>query len=119
MNQLKTSECSCDVCKNMCRRTPCLPTPEDVVKLMAAGHKSKLRATIYAGPFTDVPVRLVAPHYDEERKACAFLDDNNLCILHESGLKPLEGKLANHANEYEQVKNNIQYILNLWNPKTL
>ena len=28
---------------------------------------------------------------------CAFLNDQNLCSLHDAGLKPTEGKFASHS----------------------
>lgn len=32
----KPSECSCDKCKAMCKRCPCLSTPEDVLRIIKA-----------------------------------------------------------------------------------
>jgi hypothetical protein len=38
---------------------------------------------------------MIQPKFDEERKQCMFLTENNLCELHTLNLKPTEGRLAN------------------------
>jgi hypothetical protein len=85
----------------MCLQSPCFPTPEEVEKLVAAGHKDKLMLSTYVDPETFQPqygvfdmYQLVAPV--RTSKGCSFLDDKGLCTLHEKGLKPLEGRLASH-----------------------
>ena len=93
-----TSEnaCSCTTCQNMCRKTPCLGTPQDILTLVNNGHKDKLKGTIWGAgwSFGIGSIEMVQPHYDKDRGACAFLSEDNLCTLHDAGIKPTEGKLA-------------------------
>ena len=105
--QIKTIEtaCDCSVCKNMCKIQPCLGTPEDIVKIIMAGHHDKLRLSSWmvgmlAGITSD-SIDMIQPLFVEGH-GCAFLDDNNLCTLHESGLNPTEGKLSHHSDPPEK-----------------
>lgn len=95
------NECSCPTCQKMCKTCPCLGTPEDIVKIIIAGHGDKLAPTswgtgIVSGEHDSI-VDMIQPLMTEN--GCAFLDNKNLCTLHDLGLKPTEGKLANHADE--------------------
>lgn len=96
--EMKPSACSCDTCKNMCRTTPCIGTPQDIRKIIEAGHGDKLAHTFWAAGLNIgmAPVPIIAPLFDDKRKCCSFLKDDGLCSLHNSGLKPIEGKLTNH-----------------------
>lgn len=93
--------CSCQTCKKMCRTTPCIGTPDDILKIMEAGHTDKLQLTIWCAGVVIAgipPIQMVTPYMKD--KGCAFLSDQGLCSLHDSGLKPTEGKLTNHEGEY-------------------
>jgi hypothetical protein len=95
------TECSCDVCKNMCR-TPCLGTPEDIANLIKKGYFSRLAKTAWAfgvmvGTHNKM-VNMVQAQIDDKTGFCTFYK-NGKCELHDLGLKPLEGKLANCKNK--------------------
>lgn len=98
---MEETACTCDTCKSMCLKQPCLGTPEDIAKLFEAGHNSKLARSVWmVGLVTgtvDRPIDMIQPLADETGK-CSFLDDNGLCTLHDSGLKPTEGKLSHHTD---------------------
>ena len=90
-------QCMCSQCKNQCR-TPCLGTPEDIERIIDAGYADRLALTQWAaGIFIgviNVPVPMIQPVARKEY--CAFLE-NGLCILHDKGLKPTEGRLSHHT----------------------
>src|SRR4051812_31306994 len=88
----KVNCCSCSECKKMCRTAPCIGTPEDILKIINAGYIHKLQVTLWGAgiPFGLAPLALVAPYMEEH--GCAFLSPEGLCELHDSGLKPTEGK---------------------------
>ncbi len=88
--------CSCKRCVSMCKTACCIGTPSDIIKLIEAGHAEKLTPTLFcAGKKWGVPeIEMLQPQFDNDRGQCVFLNDLNLCSLHESGLKPTEGKLA-------------------------
>jgi len=110
--------CSCASCKEMCKR-PCWPTPEEAEALIAAGYGEKLMNDYWGGD-SDI----LAPKWDEDdadeeprgqdihllcpaelgreggsasfwrEGGCTFQNPDGLCLLHDAGLKPLEGRLA-------------------------
>lgn len=92
----------------MCHRQVCTPTPKDVLALMEAGYGYNMHATVamcyptqlecitalgmYRAGKTDVNiVSFILPRKEE---GCIFLTPDNLCSLHDAGLKPTEGKLS-------------------------
>lgn len=90
------TSCSCDTCKAMCRRSPCMPTPADVRALERAGYGQHLKASTYIDVGAGmIPYVAVMPRSTEA--GCIFLDCNGLCVLHDQGLKPTEGRLAHHS----------------------
>lgn len=95
----KPVACKCVKCKAQCTRTPCLGTPEDILKLIEAGYADRLASTIWGAGMTmglmTHPVEIVAPLYDHAKGACTFFN-NGLCDLHDLGLKPTEGRLSSH-----------------------
>jgi hypothetical protein len=97
----------------MCQ-SPCIGTPEDIARLIAAGHRDKLAPTLYA-PLLDYgvpPVSMVAPLKTE--KGCVFRTEEGLCSLHASGLKPLEGKLASCKHTPKESLMVIAAVTKTW-----
>ena len=99
----KPSECKCQKCKNQCR-TPCLGTPDDILKLLEAGYKEQLRFTYWAtalflGVFPDV---IFMVQIEKTDNGCIFFKDG-LCSIHHTGLKPTEGKLSHHIITAENL----------------
>lgn len=95
-------------------RCSCLGTPADIQALIDAGHKDRLKVTIWvAGVLmgaTELPVPMIQAEFIPG-KGCTFFEDG-LCTLHDLGLKPTEGRLSHHTIQIE----NISPKLNLtWN----
>lgn len=106
------NECSCPTCQKMCKKCPCLGTPEDILKIIMAGYGDKLSRTSWgtgiASGEHDSIVEMIQPRMDKD--GCAFLDNKNLCTLHDLGLKPTEGKLANHADKiFNSFRDTVNY----------
>ena len=100
----KPCECKCQECKNQCQ-TPCLGTPDDILKLIEAGYKEQLKVTLWGvalvlGVYPDVIFMVQA---EKTEKGCVFLKDG-LCSIHHTGLKPTEGKLSHHTLSIENFK---------------
>ncbi len=93
----KSNKCKCNECRKQCR-TPCLGTPDDILRLIGEGYISQLSETLWCvGMLTGhlkEPVRMVQPTKMEN--GCIFFKDG-LCELHDLGLKPTEGRFSNHA----------------------
>lgn len=98
-------ECKCQKCKQQCR-TPCLGTPEDILRLIKAGYKERLAITHWwvgiARGKLDFPVIMIQAR-QEENGYCTFFHDG-LCELHDLGLKPTEGRLSHHSITKENFK---------------
>lgn len=102
MKKFKEVVCSCKTCVKMCEHRPCWGTPEEIKKIIDAGYGSRLMMDYWVGvgeEDTDVPSPAIVGY--EGRRApfipqgrCTFLNAENLCELHDKGLKPLEGRVA-------------------------
>jgi hypothetical protein len=83
----------------MCKKQPCIGTPKDILKIIMAGHADKLaQSTWMVGLVSgeiNRPIKMVQP-LALENGHCAFLDENDLCTLHDLDLKPTEGRLSHH-----------------------
>lgn len=94
----KPSVCRCEACRNQCR-TPCLGTPDDVLRLIEAGYREKLSVTYWCvGMFLgrlSYPILMVQA-VQTDAGWCVFFHDG-LCELHDKGLKPTEGRLSHHS----------------------
>lgn len=95
----KDTACACDTCKNMCKIQPCIGTPKDIAKLILAGHGEKIAKTTWmVGVLTGttaVPTDMYQIMANDDN-SCPFLDENDLCKLHDVDLKPTEGRLSHH-----------------------
>lgn len=101
----KPIECKCQKCKQQCK-TPCLGTPEDILRIISAGYKERLAITHWwvgiARGKLDFPVIMIQAR-QEENGYCTFYHDG-LCELHDLGLKPTEGRLSHHSITKENFK---------------
>lgn len=131
MKKYTESNCSCEQCKMMCHISPCFPTPQDVDKLIQHGFEDNLKTTIFLDVRDGKQYELIAPkaiqgiiatksgHIIPINK-CTFLTEDNLCSLHDLGLKPTEGKQAIHGMEHvETVEHRISICQTWSDPKNL
>lgn len=96
--------CTCETCVNMCKRAPCWPTPEEAQRLIDAGYSPRLMKNYWCAEdniYVLCPARVgyegrTAPWFGEidGSERCVFLTGDNLCELHDLGLKPIEGRVA-------------------------
>lgn len=100
----KPVQCKCGECKKQCR-TPCLGTPEDILRLIRAGYKDKLYRTKWCVGLLWGRIDYAVPMVQalQTPSGCIFFKDG-LCELHELGLKPTEGKLSHHSIKAENYK---------------
>lgn len=97
-------ECRCSLCKRQCR-TPCLGTPEDILRLLKAGYRERLALTEWAAGMLcgKVPYPIPMVQARQNADGCVFFQDG-LCELHAIGLKPTEGRLSHHTITKENLK---------------
>lgn len=101
--------CNCEKCRQMCHRTPCLGTPQDILAIIEAGYVDKVcytewAAGMYLGHISQ-PIEMVQIKSKGKGKdgECVFFHDGK-CDLHESGLKPTEGKLSHHEVSIKELR---------------
>jgi len=93
----------------MCASSTCLPTPKEARELIRKGFAGRLSTYL----FGEKQVKVIGPSpkgYEGSRSlpntiigGCSFFSDG-LCQLHALGLKPLEGRLANHSRDFVPVR---------------
>lgn len=102
----KPVQCKCRKCKEQCK-TPCLGTPDDILRLIQAGYKDKLARTSWCVGMALGRINFPVPMVQaiQTVSGCIFLKDG-LCELHDAGLKPTEGRLSHHSIRQENYKFN-------------
>ncbi|WP_462353883.1 hypothetical protein [Alistipes timonensis] len=99
----KPINCKCKICQSFCQ-TPCLGTPEDILRLFDAGYGDKLKLTYWGVGMLygmlNYPILMV--QLSHQPTGCVLFR-NGLCELHELGLKPTEGRLAHHILTSENL----------------
>lgn len=95
----KPVQCKCKLCQEQCRKTSCLGTPQDILKIVKAGYADRIIISEWAAGIlmgcTDRIILMFQPRFTEE-EGCTFFKDG-LCELHDKGLKPTEGRLSHHT----------------------
>lgn len=115
------TECDCEKCRIMCH-APCCGTPEDLEKIIDAGYGARLMYDDIITHKNDVKMLKPAlkghegeraPWETASKDGCTFWN-NGKCDLHSLGLKPTQGKLANHANTQKQNDMMGEMIFESW-----
>lgn len=100
----RPTECTCPQCRTQCR-TPCLGTPDDILRIILAGYKDRLAPTMWGVGMVlgrlPYPVPMVQARGIDGY--CTFFRDG-LCELHDLGLKPTEGRLSHHTITQENLE---------------
>lgn len=101
MSDQEWEACSCQTCQDMCRRRPCWPAPDEARQLIEMGYGKRMMLDYWSGYPDDIEIVAPANNEYEGRKAglfpfgrCVFLTEEGLCELHNTGAKPMEGRLA-------------------------
>lgn len=97
-------ECNCERCKNQCR-TPCLGTPQDILRLVESGYGNRVEPSLWAVGMVLGRYPLPIPMIQARQEAngfCTFYHDG-VCELHNLELKPTEGTLSHHSITIENL----------------
>lgn len=98
------NECSCATCQQMCERSPCLGTPQDILRLINNGYGQELAQTTWISglphgippvQMTQILFKKIVPlgNSNATGEGC-LMYHNGLCKLHTAQLKPMEGYLS-------------------------
>lgn len=127
-----SEECSCESCKKMCERVPCLGTPKEMMRLIKMGYAKRLMCIHYydsKGKFgkkeTEIPILTPAIKGYEGKKGplaiarfgrCTFLNNKGLCEI--NAVKPVEGRVTSHERQdykpYSHDDRLYLSIINMW-----
>jgi hypothetical protein len=116
MKQYIKTQCVCEICKEMCVRRPCWPSPDEVVKLIEAGYGDRLMLDYWCA---DPDINIIAPACigSERSRApsfrftrCTFIGALGLCELHDIGLKPIEGRLTHHDGDLKDLHYDVAML---------
>lgn len=97
-------QCKCSLCREQ-SHILCLGTPEDIEKIIDAGYGDKLEITNWAVGIIMGVTKNVIPMLQAraDNEYCVFFNDE-LCQLHDKGLKPTEGRLSHHSTRIDKFK---------------
>ena len=112
---METSQCKCKACQSLCDLTPCMGTPKEILAIIHAGYPNQLVISTGNDPILDFTV--VKPrsiNRDPTKGTCIFFV-NRLCKLHQSGLKPVEGRVALHNKRTPRLL--YHHLARAWNTK--
>jgi hypothetical protein len=82
-------------------------TPDDIRKIIDNGHGDRLMFSIWVDEKTGNELPAIMPV--KGPKGCVFQNQEGLCDLHASGLKPTEGKLAIHSMPDGGLRRTVGY----------
>jgi hypothetical protein len=108
------NQCACNSCQSMCKNTPCIGTPDDIMNIIEAGYGDRVEKTLWVAGVKNgpPPTEMIQPSFDQQRGCCTFLTESGLCELHELGLKPTEGRLATcDRSKIVTVENHPAFII--------
>jgi len=121
-SKFEESICSCYACKKACKERPCWPTPKETQALIDKGFGARLMRDYWVG---DGPngedIKIVSPAIvDNEHDnapllpfgRCTFLNANDLCELHDLGLKPFEGRVSSCKSSHNGLH---EFVAKTWN----
>lgn len=107
--------CACEKCNAMCDKRACWPTPEEAVAIIDAGYGDQLMLDWWNGDHFDeaydrililCPGETGSVGQRSDREYWMFFQSgggpcsmhrDDLCFLHDLGLKPLEGRYSRHG----------------------
>jgi len=105
----------------MCKVSPCFPTPEQIEDYEKEGIMDFFSPTMWADRDTGEIYTVLAPEGYHHKTVnniplmrCVFHSPEDLCLLHDRGLKPTEGKLADHNDPSTELR---KYICGKWDNK--
>ena len=101
LTSFKQSECDCKTCRGLCSMVPCMGTPQDIKAIIDAGRGHILTRKWHLGSCCHgmPPLDIVMVRNVVIGSGCSQFDGEH-CAIHHTGLKPSEGKFANHAETH-------------------
>lgn len=101
---LKPSVCSCETCRKKCSEVMCFGTPGDILNLINAGYRNFLRriSVDLVMVLQREAMKIEMVQLKTDHNGCVMYEGGK-CLLHDTGLKPSEGKYFIHPQNEEDV----------------
>ena len=122
LKQLKETSCDCEVCKAMCKRCPCMGTPEEIQRIIDAGFANRLMVVeswegekrIYALRPARVGREGQYAEWSDafQEMPCTFLTKDGHCEIYD--IRPVEARVAHHGNSDVDWYEFKQALYRLW-----
>jgi hypothetical protein len=116
--------CSCNRCVGACHSSPCIPTPAECEELIRQGHIKDLGVNMFPDQKSGLMYSWVGPMGERNdygdsagiiTSTCVLLDkEKGLCTVHDSGCKPLEGRIEGCSVSHEDSFKIRSMVLSLW-----
>jgi hypothetical protein len=115
---IKEYICSCPKCRELCRRVPCLGTPQEIAAIINSGYAYLNQLVISTDNDPSLDFTVVKPRgnhpTDPTKGTCVFYTKGK-CVLHSDGLKPVEGRVAMHDKKTPRLL--YHHLKRAWNTK--
>jgi hypothetical protein len=96
---IKEYVCECSACRELCELVPCMGTPKEITAIIANGYAQSNELVVSTNNDPSLDFTVVKPRGDHPtdptQGTCVFYKEGK-CILHDAGLKPIEGRVAIH-----------------------
>ena len=110
--------CDCLECRELCERVPCMGTPREIATIITKGYAYPNRLVVSTENDPTLDFTVVKPRGDRPTNpalgTCVFYE-NSKCVLHEAGLKPVEGRVAMHGKNTPRLL--YHHLKRSWNTK--
>jgi len=115
---MKEFICDCAECQDLCKRVPCMGTPKEIQAIIAKGYAYPNHLIVSHDNDPILEFTVVRPRGSRTdnptQGACVFYK-NGKCVLHDVGLKPVEGRVAIHDRSTPRLL--YHHLKRAWNTK--
>ena len=110
--------CDCSACKELCQRVPCLGTPKEIAAIIANGYAKSDELVVSSANDPSLDFTVVKPRGDHPtdptQGTCVYYKEGK-CMLHDAGLKPIEGRVAIHGKNNPRLL--YHHLKRAWDTK--
>src|SRR6266540_363153 len=110
--------CECLACRELCERVPCMGTPQEIAAIIANGHAEADQLVVSTNNDPSLDFTVVKPRgahaTGPTQGTCVFYKEGK-CVLHDEGLKPVEGRVAIHGKNNPRLL--YHHLKRSWNTK--
>jgi hypothetical protein len=110
--------CDCQECREFCERTPCMGTPKEIAAIIVKEYAYPNRLVVSTENDPTLDFTVVKPrgnHPTNPTQGTCVVYKDGKCVLHDPGLKPIEGRVAVHDKRTPRLL--YHHLKRGWNTK--